>query len=119
MGTAFISGHLDLTEDEFVAHYMPLLDKALQCGDEFVIGDARGTDERCQIYLAVRTKHVKVYHMFTSPRNNAGFETVGGFKSDKERDEAMTAASDYDIAWVRPGRESSGTARNLARRRIL
>lgn len=32
------------------------------------------------------------------------------------RDEALTAASTFDIAWVRPGRERSGTARNLQRR---
>jgi hypothetical protein len=29
----------------------------------------------------------------------------------------MTADSDQDIAWVRPGRERSGTQRNLDRRR--
>ncbi len=28
----------------------------------------------------------------------------------------MTAASTEDLAWVRPGREKSGTAKNLARR---
>jgi hypothetical protein len=28
----------------------------------------------------------------------------------------MTAASAFDIAWVRPGRERSGTAMNLLRR---
>ena len=58
-----------------------------------------------------------VYHMFESPRNNyGGYTTVGGFNSDSEGDEAMTAVSDEDIAWVRPGREKSGTAKNLARR---
>jgi hypothetical protein len=29
---------------------------------------------------------------------------------------AMTPASTFDIAWVRPGRERSGTAKNLLRR---
>lgn len=47
-----------------------------------------------------------------------GFKTVGGFESDRVRDEAMTAASDADIAWVRPGREKSGTAKNLKRREL-
>jgi hypothetical protein len=56
-------------------------------------------------------------HMFTSPRNNlGGFPTRDGFDSDAEHDRALTEASDRDIAWVRPGRERSGTARNLARR---
>jgi hypothetical protein len=61
---------------------------------------------------------VTVFHMFTAPRNNVGgFPTRAGFASDRERDEAMTAASTADIAWVRPGREKSGTAKSLARRK--
>jgi hypothetical protein len=55
--------------------------------------------------------------MLDRPRNNVnGFPTVGGFPTDETRDAAMTAASDEDIAWVRPGRRHSGTAANLARR---
>ena len=40
----------------------------------------------------------------------------GGFGSDQERDSAMTGNTDEDIAWIRPGRERSGTAKNLMRR---
>jgi hypothetical protein len=47
---------------------------------------------------------------------SASFATKGEFKTDKQRDAAMTAASTIDIAWVRPGKEYSGTAQNLARR---
>jgi hypothetical protein len=114
--THFISGHLDLTGAEFDAHYRPAIDEALARGDSFVVGDARGTDALTQAYLLGRTTAVVVYHMFTAPRNNAGFETVGGFTSDEERDERMTAASGGDIAWVRPGRKKSGTQKNLDRR---
>ena len=48
--------------------------------------------------------------------NTGPFPTQGGFLSDLECDEAMTHASTRDIAWVRPGREASGTAANIARR---
>ena len=65
---AFVSGHLDLTDEEFARHYVPLIADAVARGWRFVVGDA------------------------------------------------MTAASSRDIAWVRPGRERSGTARNLRRR---
>jgi hypothetical protein len=128
MKTAFISGHLKLTEDEFDTHYLPLIQKAIDDGHGFVIGDARGVDAMAQKYLKEIYKPysqtlgtdegepVRVFHMFDTPRNNAGFKTVGGFTSDDERDAAMTAASDYDIAWVRPGKENSGTAKNIARR---
>lgn len=122
---AFISGHLDLTDEEFKVHYKPLIYKAIEDGHEFVVGDARGCDAMSQLYLDSQKfrsdrpvfVHVTVYHMFDTPRNNIGsFETLGGYDSDTERDEAMTDNSDYDIAWVRPGREKSGTAKNIIRR---
>ena len=122
--TYFVSGHLDLTREEFDEHYVPRIDKAIENGASFVVGDASGTDYIAQDYLWTQCKlnemsykSVTVYHMLVKPRNHIfKFVTVGGFKSDKERDEAMTNASDEDIAWVRPGREKSGTAKNLKRR---
>jgi hypothetical protein len=116
----FVSGHLDLTEDEFAKHYQPQLDAAIAEGAGFVVGDARGCDALVQAYLATRVplERVRVFHMFVSPRFNVGgFATAGGFTKDAERDRAMTEASTDDIGWVRPGREQSGTARNLERRR--
>lgn len=114
----FISGRLDLTEDEFVEHYVPWITAALGVpGAGFVVGDARGADSMAQAMLQLHPHRVRVYHMFETPRNNLGpFTCVGGFTSDAERDTAMTACSDEDIAWVRPGREKSGTAQNLRRR---
>lgn len=116
MSCVFVSGHLDLTEAEFLQNYVPRLFQAHQAGARFVVGDARGCDTMAQAYLQGLGADVTVYHMFTSPRNNVGFPTAGGFETDLARDEAMTAASTEDIAWVRPGREKSGTAKNLARR---
>ena len=115
----FISGHLTLTEAEFEAHYRPAIDAALASGDSFVVGDARGADTMAQNYLLGKTDAVVVYHMFTSPRNNAGFKVVGGFNTDEERDTQMTTDSTQDIAWVRPGREKSGTQQNIDRRSRL
>ena len=122
----FISGHLDLTEAEFEQHYVPLLEAANDAEDDygpsrFVVGDARGADALAQKWLSEHLLSgdpvVTVFHMFESPRNHLhSFPLRGGFTSDKERDEAMTVASTHDIAWVRPGREKSGTAKNLARR---
>lgn len=61
---------------------------------------------------------ITVYHMLKSPRYlaNESIRTVGGFTSDTERDEAMTRDSDYDIAFIRKGKETSGTAQNILRR---
>jgi hypothetical protein len=116
MRRIFISGHLTITREEFAEHYAPRLREAVAQGASFVVGDARGVDAAAQAFLHVEGASVTVYHMFTEPRNNIDFPTVGGFTSDEERDAAMTAATSEDIAWVRPGREKSGTAKNLARR---
>jgi len=121
MTTYFISGHLDLTVDEFDKHYKATIDNALSEDAKFVIGDARGADKLAQDYLSEKAGgRVTVYHMFEVPRNFIdGFIKDGGYESDNERDAAMTLASDADIAWVRPGREKSGTAKNLLRRARL
>jgi hypothetical protein len=115
----FISGHLSLTQDEFDTHYKSLIDEALSHNYSFVVGDAKGADTLAQKYLFGKTDRVVVYHMFETPRYNAGFPTEGGFQSDEERDIAMTNNSDSDIAWVRKGREKSGTQKNLDRRSDL
>ena len=116
MTTFFISGHLDLTQEEFDLHYMPRIKSALEAGADFVVGDARGADYMAQVYLATYPASTTVYHMLVSPRNNVGFPAIGGFKTDEERDRMMTQDSDRDIAWIRPGRSKSGTAKNLQRR---
>lgn len=122
MSRYFISGHLDLTPEEFRTHYVPLLERAVLDYPGlkgFVVGDARGADTMAQEWLSDHAAwfDVVVYHMFESPRNCVrDFYRVGGFTTDEERDAAMTAATIEDIAWVRPGREKSGTAKNLKRR---
>ena len=116
----FVSGHIGLSCKEFADHYADRVAGAIEDGKCFVVGDAAGCDTMVQGMLSeiCPKDRVTVYHMLDSPRNNAGgFRTVGGFKSDEERDAAMTSASTEDIAWVRPGKEMNGTARNLLRRR--
>ena len=127
----FVSGHLDLSEDEFIKYYLPRLEEAISNGCIFVVGDARGCDSFTQEYLYIRgvADNVVVYHMFDMPRcNKYDFETRGGFKSDLERDSEMTRVSDMDIAYIRGEVEQrakygkkykyrvSGTQKNLDRR---
>lgn len=117
---AFISGHGDLTENEFIFHYKSMIDNGICLNHTFVVGDFKGADTLAQNYIkSLKYDKVLVFHMLQSPRFNAGFKTVSGFKTDEERDSAMTEISNYDIAWVRPGREKSGTARNIDRRKRL
>ena len=116
--TYFVSGHRNITEEEFIKHYEPILWDKINEEAKFVVGDCDGVDAMAQKYLkALRAADVKVFHMFEAPRNNTGFETVGGYTSDEARDSAMTDNSDQDILWVRPGCEKSGTAKNALRRK--
>lgn len=119
--TAMISGHLDLSQDEFDTHYIAAIDKAIAAGHFFVVGDAPGADCMAQRYLWQHCEHhrVTVYHAFAGARNSHGFKTVGRFPSQSAKDAAMTAASDYDILYIRKGKENSGTARNIERRKRM
>lgn len=117
----FISGHRNINQEFFDRYYKPLLEAVLQNDPfpKFVVGDCEGVDTMAQDWLEknVTKDIVTVYHMYDSPRHNAGpFKTVGGFESDIERDEAMTRNSDIDIAYIMKGRWTSGTAQNILRR---
>lgn len=125
MKTYFISGHRNITENEFKTNYVPLLEKAAEEDSIFVVGDYYGVDIMSQNYLVdalqIDPNRITVYHMFESPRNiNQKIKnTIGGFQSDTERDAAMTDNSDEDIAFVRLSTKMSGTGENILRRHLL
>ena len=118
----FISGHRDITQEEFDKFYVPVLKKAvLDNNGLFILAECKGVDTMAQIWLKENIdnpKRVTVYHMYEHPRFLAtnDFNTTGGFVSDIDRDSAMTRNSNIDIAFIRPGRWTSGTAQNLLRR---
>lgn len=134
--TYFISGHRDLTKDEFRQYYIPVIEEIFSREHYpiFVIGDCEGVDSFAMDYIYY--KHsiecvITIYHMSDTPRhtpmglkvkdfsrlsNKSKVFFVGGFTSDEERDAAMTRVSDYDIAFVKDNRWDSGTAQNIKRR---
>lgn len=121
--TYFISGHRDITQDEFDYNYAAILDKLVE--DEntlFVVGDCDGADIMAQNILMdefmLSPDRITVYHAYGKPRNlNPKITNViGGFSSHVEKDEAMTKASSYDVAFVRDWKKMSGTAQNILRR---
>lgn len=93
---------------------------------------ANSADKYAMDYIYNKTgRKLTIYHMFESPRNiPEGYEppigieeildcsvsTISGFKSDEERDSAMTRDSDFDIVFVKDDRWDSGTAQNIKRR---
>lgn len=139
----FISGHRDLSYEDFVKYYVPEIELIFDWDEypEFVIGDCDGVDKFAMDYLVENYSNyateVTIYHMFATPRNTPlgnsieGYlkvreipeleslmrvNFIGGFKSDEERDAAMTKVSDCDIAFIKNNRWNSGTARNIKRR---
>lgn len=117
----FISGHRNVSQEFFDEYYVKALEEVMECDKDFsfVVGDCDGVDTMAQAWLRdnVEHKRVTVYHMFDSPRSLLGsFKTMGGFKSDVERDSTMTRDSDIDVAFILPGRWTSGTAQNILRR---
>lgn len=113
-----ISGHLDVSKEEFEKHYREKIDQGIARGDAFVVGDSRGGDSLGQQYLAKKgVKNVVIYHLHQRPFSNFGnWQTRGQFTNHTQKDAAMTRDSTYDIAWVRDPERSSGTRRNLERR---
>ena len=119
----FISGHRDITYNEYTRLYLP---KIIECIDKydayFIMGDYEGVDIMAQNTLMGVLEYpidkVTVYHMGDKPRNVHPTiqQFVGGFRTDEERDYAMSANSDEDIAFIRCGRFTSGTAQNICRR---
>ena len=135
----FISGHRNITEDEFINNYVKRFNaiemmyqyqKAMNTADDidiplYVVGDYEGVDLMSQNYLIdslkVDPKRITVYHIGDYPQNYNSkiINLIGGFNCDEDRDAAMTNNSTDDIAFVRKHLELSGTGMNILRRKIL
>lgn len=91
----FISGHLDISEDEFNRHYKSKIDMAIDSKGTFVIGDAKGVD----FMAASRGIIATVYHTRNAPLHYvAPHRAKGGYANQNDKNAAMTAYSDSDIA---------------------
>lgn len=126
LNTYFISGHRNLTENEFEYYYIPLINEVLsECPNaKFVVGDCDGCDIMVQNYLVNvidDISRITVYCVGDTPRNiNPEIIYIkSGFVNDREKDIAMTNESFKDIALVRNPEVWSGTGENILRRYIL
>ncbi len=136
----FISGHVDITPEQFNLHYKPkIVAAASDPNSLFLIGNASGTDYLAQQLLIdlftsagmTDFKRIHIYHRHTDPGQHVDRRCtlVSGFSSHSSKDKQMTINSDQDIAWVRSEEETkmlygdkykpsriSGTEQNLIRR---
>ena len=125
--TYFISGHRDLTQEEFNDHYVPILTHILKKDPMayFVVGDWEGCDTMALEWLISHSDYPDVYVYYVNEvRVTFSGEKLINFynvmlrpcASYDECDSRMTQDSDFDVAWIRPGREDSHTAMNIKRR---
>ena len=117
----FVSGHRDLTKEEFEEHYVPLIQKVLKSDifPEFIVGDWEGCDSMFLSFIKDYEVHVIITYVEEVPRIKEGeFNRYIFHKCTNydECDATMTACSHFDVTWVRPGREDSHTAKNIKRR---
>lgn len=110
--TAFISGHTDLSVEDFAKYYHSSIDLAIQNTHKFVMGNAPGVDTYALEYLlskGVDPKNITVYvYNRGSVSENVklyqqkyNVNVRSGFNSYSQRDATMTIDSTYDIAYVR------------------
>lgn len=123
LNTYFISGHRNITKQEFEYYYIPLIENALleNPNAKFIVGDCNGTDIMAQDYLASiidDISRITVYCIGDTPRyiNSEIIYIKNGYKDDREKDIAMTNASFKDIAIVRDSTILTGTGENILRR---
>jgi len=136
--TYFISGHVDISQEDFNKYYRDKIMEAVSNPNSmFVVGNAPGADIMAQYLLIDLLKddngldRICVYHCGSTPSIIADtrLKTIGGFKTHEEKDRSMTLASNIDIAYVRSHEDSkklygkkfrpnriSGTQKNLDRR---
>lgn len=91
----FISGHRDLTQEEFDANYVPAMEDAIDNGSatwedcEFIVGDCKGCDEMAAKWIANYIREnsdycddcacsLTIYHMFSEPRFRIGTQGSDG-----------------------------------------
>lgn len=91
----FISGHRDITQEEFDANYVPAIEDAIDNGQttwedcEFIVGDCKGCDQMAAEYIAKYIEEnmddwncvpctLTIHHMFSEPRFRVGTKADDG-----------------------------------------
>ena len=122
----FVSGHRDLTQEEFNIYYIPQIKKVItqDITASFVVGDWEGCDSMFLRYM-IDNRYINYIHLYyvgeSKLYNNLELGENYAIrlipkKCYDECDASMTKDSDFDIAWIRPGRGDSHTALNIKRR---
>jgi hypothetical protein len=115
--TYMISGHIDLTREQFDKYYKPQIDEVPK-GSHFIMGNALGADSFALEYINDKSTITVVCKDDRHLPTEKGIKVVYGFNSFPDRDGYMTSNSNHDIAFLRNDTMAlgSGTMMNLMRR---
>lgn len=126
MKVIYISGNGNTSFEDFQHYYLPHLQEL--SGDpehHFIVGEFRGIDVLTLEFLKTKTANVSVYHCGEKPRympdpfrtHVREWKTVGGFKSDGERDRAAIERCTHVLAidFNSDDNRKSGTQKNIER----
>ena len=98
----FISGHMNLTKNEFDLHYKSEIDKSINEGGTYVIGNAKGADTMALDYLlykGIDPKNITIYfynrygNKYSKKYIDRGVNLIRGFSGYTSRDAEMTKDS--------------------------
>lgn len=119
----FISGYADLSRELFEKYYVPFIKVAIEAESLFVVGDDDGCAAMAQEVLAnllpkERLSDVTVFYLKDTPRNLVSYDFVQceGFRSDDEKNAAMTICSTGDLAFTFGKRTMTFVDKNILRR---
>lgn len=138
----FISGHRNISEEEFETHYKSKIDHFIHWINHsdsylnspkkltFYIGDCDGCDKMAINYIISKlSRNIKLVicslkepfegQIDYSLCSNDNITVIKEFDTHEDRDTYMTVNTNYDILWIRQNEWGSGTAQNFVRRNWL
>ncbi len=124
MKTVFVFGNGNTSFEDFKQYYeVPLTRLQDEEAVHFIVCDFRGTDTLAMEFLKTKTPHVSIYHIGEQPRympdkfktQASEWKTVGGFRTDKERDNAAITQCTHFLAidFNTDAQRKSGTQKNM------
>lgn len=118
-----ISGHTDITREQFDATYVPRLKELADQGAAFILGGAPGTDRMAQQWL-ISNGHGLRMTVYDRKGRDGRLSPSGNHvaldKNDQLRDERLTRDSVVDVAFIKSSSSAvgSGTFANMLRRHV-
>jgi len=120
----FVFGNGNTTFADFLLYYrVHLLRLADEPDTHFLLSDFKGVDTLAMEVLKTQTTQVSIYHIGEKPRylpdhyktKVSEWEIVGGFNTDKERDNAAIEACTHflGIDFNSDTQRKSGTQKNI------